>query len=154
KRRFLKMSSAALTGAALSSMSGCKQTAPAVAPPGRPAEARLKNWAGNLEYSTGNVVYPESVEQVQAFVMKADKLRALGSQHCFNKIADSPHQLLSTKNLNKVVALDPDLKTVTVEAGIRYGTLGEYLQGKGYALHNLASLPHISVAGSVATATH
>jgi xylitol oxidase len=100
------------------------------------------------------VVYPESVEQVQAFVKKADKLRALGSQHCFNKIADSPHQLLSTKNLTKVVALDPAKKTVTVEAGIRYGTLGEYLQGKGYALHNLASLPHISVAGSIATATH
>jgi xylitol oxidase len=154
KRTFLKISSAALTGATLSSMSGCKQTDTAVAPADGAATSRLKNWAENLEYSTENVVYPESVEQVQAFVKNADKLRALGSQHCFNKIADSPHQLLSTKNLNKVVALDPAKKTVTVEAGIRYGTLGEYLQGKGYALHNLASLPHISVAGSVATATH
>jgi alditol oxidase len=154
KRTFLKMSSAALTGATLSSMNGCKQTDTGVAPADGTASPRLKNWAGNLEYSTANVVYPESVEQVQTFVKKADKVRALGSQHCFNKIADSPHELLSTKNLNKVVALDPAQKTVTVEAGIRYGTLGEYLQGKGYALHNLASLPHISVAGSVATATH
>jgi xylitol oxidase len=154
KRTFLKMSSAALTGATLSSMNGCKQTDTAVAPTDGTAPPRLKNWAGNLEYGTQNVVYPESVEQVQAFVKKADKLRVLGSQHCFNKIADSPHQLLSTKSLNKVVALDPIKKTVTVEAGIRYGTLGEYLQDKGYALHNLASLPHISVAGSVATATH
>src|SRR5262245_2570835 len=154
KRSFLKMSSAALTGAVLSPMSGCKQVDTSVAPPSSPATTRLKNWAGNLEYSTENIVYPESVEQVQAFVKKAGKLRALGSQHCFNKIADSPHQLLSTKNLTKVVALDPAKKTVTVEAGIRYGTLGAYLQGKGYALHNLASLPHISVAGSVATATH
>ena len=154
KRKFLKMSSAALAGAALSNLNGCKQVDTSVAPQGGQAAARLKNWAGNLEYSTGNVVYPESVEQVQAFVTKADKIRALGSQHCFNKIADSPHQLLSTKNLNKVVALDDAKKTVTVEAGIRYGTLGEYLQGKGYALHNLASLPHISVAGSIATATH
>ncbi|MCI0389207.1 MAG: FAD-binding protein [Acidobacteria bacterium] len=149
KRKFLKMSSTALTGAALSQMSGCKLPDTPVSQP-----VRLKNWAGNLEYSTEKVVYPESVEQVQAFVKKSDKLRALGSQHCFNKIADSPHQLLSTKNLNKVVALDPAKKTVTVEAGIRYGTLGEYLQGRGYALHNLASLPHISVAGSIATATH
>jgi alditol oxidase len=154
KRMFLKMSSAALTGAALSPMSGCKQADTAVAPPSGPGAARLKNWAGNLEYSTENVVYPESVEQVQAIVKKASKLRALGSQHCFSKIADSPHQLLSTKNLNKIVALDPAKKTVTVEGGIRYGTLGEYLQNKGYALHNLASLPHISVAGSIATATH
>jgi xylitol oxidase len=154
KRTFLKMSSAALTGATLSSMNACKQTDTAVAPTDGTATARLKNWAGNLEYSTENVVYPESVEQVQAFVKKGDRLRVLGSQHCFNKIADSPHQLLSTRNLNKVVALEPAKKTVTVEAGIRYGTLGEYLQDKGYALHNLASLPHISVAGSVATATH
>jgi alditol oxidase len=151
KRTFLKISSAALTGATLSSMSACKQDD--AAPSGR-ATARLNNWSGNLEYGTENVVYPESVEQVQAFVKKADKLRALGSQHCFNNIADSQHQLLSTKNLNEVVALDSDKKTITVEAGIRYGTLGEYLQDNGYALHNLASLPHISVAGSIATATH
>jgi alditol oxidase len=123
KRTFLKMSSAALTGATLSSMNGCKQTDTAVAPTDGTAPPRLKNWAGNLEYGTQNVVYPESVEQVQAFVKKADKLRVLGSQHCFNKIADSPHQLLSTKSLNKVVALDPIKKTVTVEAGIRYWTL-------------------------------
>jgi alditol oxidase len=154
KRIFLKMSSASLAGAALSQMNGCKRDDTSVEPTGNHPSARLKNWAGNLEYSTGNVVYPDSVEQVQAFVIKADKIRALGSQHCFNKIADSPHELLSTKNLNKVIALDPAKMTVTVEAGIRYGTLGEYLHGKGYALHNLASLPHISVAGSVATATH
>ena len=154
KRVFLKMSSAALAGTALSHLSGCKQADTSAAPPGGQEAVRLKNWAGNLEYGTGNVVYPESVEQVQAFVAKADKLRALGSQHCFNKIADSTHQLLSTKNLNKIIALDENKKTVTVEPGIRYGTLGEYLQGKGYALHNLASLPHISVAGSIATATH
>src|SRR5262245_31011822 len=149
KRTFLKMSSAGLAGSALLPMAGCKQTEPPVGPPGK-----LRNWSGNLEYSTANVAYPESIEQVQAFVKKADKLRALGSQHCFNRIADSPHQLLSTKNLNRVVSLDPAARTVTVEAGIRYGTLGEYLQNKGYALHNLASLPHISVAGSIATATH
>src|SRR5262245_16638935 len=154
KRTFLKMSSAALAGAALSHMNSCKRVDTSVAPPGSQAAARLKNWSSDVCSSDLNVVYPESVEQAQAFVMKADKIRALGSQHCFNKIADSPHQLLSTKNLNKVVALDPAKKTVTVEAGIRYGTLGEYLQGRGYALHNLASLPHISVAGSVATATH
>jgi xylitol oxidase len=154
KRTFLKMSSAALTGAALPNMSGCKQADTPVGPQSSQAATRLKNWAGNLEYSAGAVVYPESVEQVQAFVKKADKIRTLGSQHCFNKIADSPHQLLSTKNLNKVISMDPAKKTVTVEGGIRYGTLGEYLQGKGYGLHNLASLPHISVAGSIATATH
>lgn len=154
KRTFLKISTAALTGATLSPLTGCNQGTTTDTPTDSQKTLRLKNWAGNLEYSTDQVTYPESVEQVQEFVAKADKLRALGSQHCFNRIADSPHNLLSTKNLNKVIALDPARMTVTVESGIRYGTLGEYLQEKGYALHNLASLPHISVAGSIATATH
>ncbi len=142
KRTFLKLSSALITGAVLSPILGCRKG------------ERLKNWAGNLEFSTDKVYYPNSVEQVQEFVKKTDKLRALGTRHCFNKIADSPDNLLSTKNLNKVMTLDPKTNTVTVEAGIRYGTLGEYLESKGFALHNLASLPHISVAGSCATATH
>lgn len=134
-------------------LTGCQQSTSPVAT-GVPVPEKLKNWAGNLEYSTANVIYPETVEQVQEAVKKADKLRALGTQHCFNRIADSPHQLVSAKKLDRILSLDADKKTVTVEAGVRYGTLGEYLEGKGYALHNLASLPHISVAGSIATATH
>lgn len=157
KRTFLKLSSAGITGTMLTQLTGCqKSDAPPVHTdtPTASTTEKLKNWAGNLEYSTDKVVYPETVEQVQAAVKQADKLRALGTQHCFNKIADSPHQLLSAKKLNKILSLDPEKKTVTVEAGVRYGTLGEYLQERGFALHNLASLPHISVAGSIATATH
>ncbi|MFN0111932.1 MAG: D-arabinono-1,4-lactone oxidase [Blastocatellia bacterium] len=151
KRTFLKLSSAGITGAMLTA---CQQPSTSPVATNTPAPEKLKNWAGNLEYSTANVAYPETVEQVQTIVKQADKLRALGTQHCFNRIADSPHQLLSAKKLDKILALDAEKKTVTVEAGVRYGTLGEYLQGKGFALHNLASLPHISVGGSIATATH
>jgi alditol oxidase len=155
KRTFLKLSSAGITGAMLTA---CQQPSTPPAPINKLTDAasseKLTNWAGNLTYNTTKVAYPETVEQVQAAVQKAERLRALGTQHCFNKIADSPHQLLSVKKLDKILALDPAQKTVTVEAGVRYGTLGEYLQTKGYALHNLASLPHISVAGSIATATH
>ncbi|MFN0086744.1 MAG: FAD-binding protein [Blastocatellia bacterium] len=149
KRTFLKLSSAGITGAIMTPLTGCRQNTPPA-----PQFEKLGNWAGNLEYSTDKVAYPETVEEVQALVKHSDKLRALGTQHCFNRIADSPHQLVSAKKLDRILALDAGKKTVTVEAGVRYGTLGEYLQEKGYALHNLASLPHISVAGSVATATH
>lgn len=115
---------------------------------------RLKNWAGNLEYSTSRVFYPKSADEVQALVKKLKRFRTLGTRHCFNRIADSKDNLVSTKELNKVMTWDAVARTVTVEGGIKYGELAPYLNEKGFALHNLASLPHISVAGSCATATH
>ncbi len=143
KRAFLKASTAIVASTALSRFVGC-------ASPDKP----LKNWAGNLEYSTSNVHYPETVDDVQGIVKKCSKLRALGSQHSFNTIADSTENQVSLKRLKKVVSLDKGANTVTVEAGIKYGELCQYLHENNYALHNLASLPHISVAGSCATATH
>lgn len=117
-------------------------------------QQRIKNWAGNLTFGTDNVFYPKSVEDVQQLVKKHKKLKALGTRHCFNTIANSTDNLLSTKDMNKVVSLDTIGHTVTVEGGIKYGELAPYLHKKGYALHNLASLPHISVGGSITTATH
>jgi alditol oxidase len=114
----------------------------------------LKNWAGNLTYSTQNVFEPSTVEEVQEVVRKCDHLRVLGTRHCFNRIADSSSNLLSTKNLNSIISLDSRQMTVTVGGGIRYGELCEHLHKNGFAIHNLASLPHISVAGACATATH
>lgn len=117
-------------------------------------QERLKNWAGNLTYSTDNVFYPASVEEVQLLVKRLDKLKVLGTRHCFNDIADSKDNLVSTKQLNKIISIDEQRKLVTVEAGIKYGELAPYIDEKGYALHNLASLPHISVGGAITTATH
>ena len=95
-----------------------------------------------------------SLEQVRKFVKEHDSLKVLGTRHCFNGIADSTHALISLKPMDQVVALDPKARTVTVEAGMSYGQLCPYLHEKGFALHNLASLPHISIAGACATATH
>jgi len=115
---------------------------------------RLKNWAGNLTYSTAEVQYPHSGGDVQQLVKQHGKLKALGTRHCFNTIADSKDDLVCTKEMNKVISLDAATRTVTVESGIKYGELAPYLHQHGWALHNLASLPHISVGGSITTATH
>jgi xylitol oxidase len=115
---------------------------------------KLTNWAGNLTYGTDRVQEAGSVEEVRAFVRSHGKLKVLGTRHCFNNIADSRDQLLSLKPMHEVVAIDGDARTVTVDAGISYGQLSPYLESKGWALHNLASLPHISVAGACSTATH
>lgn len=115
---------------------------------------KLTNWAGNLEYGTEKVYSPKSVEQVQEFVHKQNRLKVLGTRHCFNAIANSRHQFLSLKEMDKIVDLDPVARTVTVEGALTYGRLCPILDSKGWALHNLASLPHISIAGACATATH
>ncbi len=115
---------------------------------------KMQNWAGNLEYGTDRLYSADTLEQVRSYVRKQSKLKVLGTRHCFNNIADSTDDFLSLKSMNEVVALDADARTVTVNAGITYGQLCPYLDGKGFALHNLASLPHISVAGACSTATH
>src|SRR6202166_3276154 len=115
---------------------------------------KLKNWAGNLEYSTDRLYSANSLEQVRSYVKKQSQLKVLGTRHCFNNIADSTHNFLSLKSMDEVVALEPGAHTVTVSAGMTYGQLCPYLDDQGFALHNLASLPHISIAGACATATH
>src|SRR6202163_279892 len=115
---------------------------------------KLKNWAGNLEYNTDRLYSANSLEQVRSYVKKQSQLKVLGTRHCFNNIADSTHNLLSLKSMDQVVALDPAAHTVTLDAGTTYGQLCPYLHGEGFSLQNLASLPHISVAGACSTATH
>ena len=112
------------------------------------------NWAGNFEYSATAVHYATSMAGLPGWVQRQDRFKVLGTRHCFNDIADSPDGFLSVAGLHSVIRLDTAGGTVTVEAGIRYGELAEWLNDRGYALHNLASLPHISVAGGCATATH
>ena len=113
----------------------------------------VTNWAGNYTYSSP-LSSATSVLQIQDFVRKHDRLRVLGTRHCFNGIADSTSHLLSVRDMNRVVSIDSAARTVTLESGMSYGQLCPRLDEKGLALHNLASLPHISVAGACATGTH
>ncbi|HYF64890.1 MAG TPA: FAD-binding protein, partial [Herpetosiphonaceae bacterium] len=116
--------------------------------------AAQRNWAGNYTYNALRTHRPETVDQVRAAVAASAKLRVLGSGHAFNGIADSAADHLSLDGLERVADIDHARRTVTVDGGMRYGWLAEHLHAAGYALPNLASLPHISIAGALATATH
>ncbi|HWZ26399.1 MAG TPA: D-arabinono-1,4-lactone oxidase [Verrucomicrobiae bacterium] len=142
KRSFLKFMSAAISMPGISPLLAWA------------AGDKLKNWAGNVEYGTDRLYSATSVEQAQEFVKKRVRLKVLGTRHCFNHIADSTDEFLSLRPMDKVLSLDAQAKTVTIPANMSYGQLSPYLHEKGFALHNLASLPHISVAGACATATH
>ncbi|GAA4887704.1 FAD-binding protein [Saccharopolyspora cebuensis] len=111
-----------------------------------------RNWAGNVTFKAEGSVRPTSVEQVQELVSAAGRVRAVGGGHSFNTIADTPGLHLSVADLPDRIRIDGT--TAAVPAGMRYGELAEALHAEGLALHNLASLPHITVAGACATGTH
>jgi len=117
------------------------------------AASSERNWAGNYTYRARKLHRPTSVEQVQEIVANAEKVHVLGSRHSFNDIADSS-ELVSLTAIPPEIRVDRQAGTVSFAAGTTYGGLAEALMAEGLALHNLASLPHISVAGAVATGTH
>jgi alditol oxidase len=113
----------------------------------------LANWAGNYIYKARELHRPATVEQLREIVAAAPRLRVLGSRHSFTDIVDSD-ELVTLDRLPSAMSVDPAGRTVSLAGGVRYGELAEFLNGNGLALANLASLPHISVAGAIATATH
>jgi alditol oxidase len=113
----------------------------------------MQNWAGSHAYRARTLHRPATVDEVRDIVSRAPRVRVLGSRHSFTDIADSG-ELIALDALPGRVAVDHAAGTVSVPAGVTYGALAEALAGEGVALHNLASLPHLSVAGAVATGTH
>ncbi len=142
KREFLKRSGAFLTGSMFSRFLAAEEHA-----------AARTNWSGNYTYKAIRVDLPKTVEEVRQIVKRSSKFKALGSRHSFNNIADTSGDQISLKLLDQI-ELDRKSRTVTVGGGVTYSQLGPHLEAQGYALHNLASLPQITVAGACATATH
>ncbi|MGH3192592.1 MAG: D-arabinono-1,4-lactone oxidase [Streptosporangiaceae bacterium] len=112
------------------------------------------NWAGNVTFRAADLSRPATVGELQALVAGTDRIRALGTGHSFNDIADSPGAQVSVAGLPPEVEIDSAASVARVAAGLTYAELAVRLDEKGFALRNLASLPHISVAGACATATH
>ena len=146
KRQFLKTSSAFVAASMLPHAAHAANSAPDLQP-------HCTNWAGNLIYHANQLDSPRTLDELRAIVRRSTSLRALGSRHSFNAIADSDTRQVSLAHFDSI-DIDPAARTVTVGAGVRYGTFAPLLDAKGFAVHNLASLPHITVAGAVSTATH
>ena len=147
KRDFLKITGALVTSSLLPHVVSAEQD------PAQKSAGPLTNWAGNYTFQAKHLYQPKTAEEVSQVVKSCTKLRALGARHSFNSIADSTENQVSLKALDSI-SLNADSKTVTVGAGVTYGQLAPYIDSRGFALHNLASLPHISIVGACATATH
>ncbi|MCZ7379078.1 FAD-binding protein [Micromonospora sp. WMMC250] len=117
-------------------------------------EVPRRNWAGNVRYAARAFHRPTTTDELRRLVAGSTRLRAVGSGHSFNRFGDTDGDLVSLAGLPQTVEVDHERGQVTVSGAMRYGDLARQLHTQGYALANLASLPHISVAGAVATATH
>ncbi|MEU7364842.1 FAD-binding protein [Streptomyces hygroscopicus] len=119
-----------------------------------PTTGAPTNWAGNITFSAARLHHPDTADELRRIVGSADRVRVLGTGHSFNRIADTDGDLVSLDRLPHRVEIDPGKRTATVAAGMRYAQVAQALHAEGFALANLASLPHITVAGACATATH
>ena len=114
----------------------------------------MRNWSGTVTFQDASAEYPEDIDSLKQTISSSAKVRARGSAHCFNSIADTNSVSINLEKMPADIQIDKDARTVRVPAGLKYGELATALHERGWAIHNMASLPHISVAGAVATATH
>ena len=112
------------------------------------------NWAQSHDFVAETLQRPADVGELRELVLAGGPIRVLGSRHSFTDLADTTGRLVSLDRFALDLVIDEDAQTASFSPGIRYGDLATQLQARGWALHNLASLPHISVAGAVATGTH
>jgi alditol oxidase len=118
--------------------------------------AELLNWSGTYHFTAREVIAAQTIDEVQQAVADrpGGRVRAIGSGHSFNDLADNGATLVSVTGIAPDPVIDEAARTVTAGAGVSYGALATWLQDRGWALGNLGSLPHISVAGATATGTH
>ncbi|MGH3264914.1 MAG: FAD-binding protein [Trebonia sp.] len=116
--------------------------------------SELRNWAGTYTYTARGVVRARTVDEVRRAVLGGGRVRALGTRHSFNDLADTTGTLISLSGIDPDPVLDPAARTVTIGAGATCGALAAWLEERGWALGTMGSLPHISIGGAIATGTH
>jgi xylitol oxidase len=114
----------------------------------------LTNWAANLTFSAREVLHPATLEELRSAVHDRNNVKVLGTGHSFNDIADCKETILVLDTLQEQISLDPVASTVRATASMTFAAIGAFLHERGFALPNFASLPHISLAGALATGTH
>jgi len=113
-----------------------------------------QNWSGHTPFNSARFHQPTTIDGLRAIVRNADKIRVIGSRHCFNDIADTTGDMVSLSSLDHDLVIDREQSTATVNAGITYRELCPQLHAAGYGLQNTASLDHITVIGACMSATH
>lgn len=110
-----------------------------------------------MPYHFGREHHPRDLDALRTLVAGSSRLRPVGTAHTFNDLPDAaPDADVDAVSLATFdgVQVGDDRTWVKVGAGLTHARLAVALEPHGLALENLASLPHLNVAGAVATATH
>ncbi len=113
-----------------------------------------QNWSRNIDFNDREFLQPVSLDELQELIRSHRKVRTRGTAHCFNEIANTSSYAINLAKMPKMIEVKADSNSVTVAAGLTYGEIAPVLHKQGWALNNLASLPHISIGGSISTGTH
>ena len=103
----------------------------------------MRNWSGHVEFTSAGIESPPTNAELQWLVAGSDRIRALGTAHSFNAIADTIGVHVSVANLPRGIEIDAEQALAWVPAGMRYGEVARLLDAQGWAVPNMASLGHI-----------
>jgi alditol oxidase len=112
------------------------------------------NWARNHVFRARRILRPRALGELQEIVRSSPRVHAIGARHSFNDVADCTDTLVDLSDMEDEIEIAADGQTAVVGAGASYGAVAAVLHARGYALHNMGSLPHITIAGATATGTH
>jgi len=116
------------------------------------------NWAGNQQCTPERIERPSSEQGLIRVVKQAAatgrRVKVVGSGHSFTGIALTDGRLVQLSNYGRVLSIDREKRTATVQAGISIARLNEELDKQGLALENLGDINYQSISGAISTATH
>ena len=124
-------------------------------------EREISNYQGTYTCSPEAIYDPSSIEEVQDIVQDAllrGKTVMTGNRKFASQIdaacAGDDQVQITLKNMNKIISFDANAKQVTVEAGMRFNDLNDFLRQQGYAIGNGAfESGAIGIAAAVYNAT-
>ena len=118
----------------------------------------LVNWSGTHQCQPKRFYQPETQEHVEAIVKEAaaskSKLRCVGSGLSPNGIAFQPEGMVSLSLMDKILSVDADAMTVTVQSGARVQDVADRISEAGLTLINYASIREQTIGGFTQIGAH
>ncbi|MDZ4092759.1 MAG: FAD-binding protein, partial [Arthrobacter sp.] len=116
--------------------------------------ANWTNWSGSVSAQPAQFAQPRTLEDLQALVRGAGKVRVVGAGHSFTPLCETDGLLLNLSELEGELVIAPDRKTVTAPAGWSLKRLTRAMWDEGLSLANQGDVNPQSLAGAIGTGTH